>query len=187
LPMLPFEGVYRSLTVTPRVPNRSVIAEAKYRPARSGDYWQGEPIPSNMTAFVAVDTTEKSEKAVIGIIKHRKTDMPTFTNFKFPPNSPEDGDYINIYWVKVDEKWRGKGVATEMLKRFLAYVRIKATSTHPVAAWLEVESTNEPAVRLYKSAHFELVARGAPFDFYRYIFPTTKKRHRIFIGRSTLV
>lgn len=69
-----------------------------------------------------------------------------------------EGDISN---VAVDERFRGRKIATALLQKLLEYGREKY---HINTFTLEVRSKNEPAIRLYESAGFK--SEGIRPNFY---------------------
>ncbi|MBC7810705.1 MAG: GNAT family N-acetyltransferase [Burkholderiales bacterium] len=59
--------------------------------------------------------------------------------------------YVGMYDVAVEEKLRGQGLGRQLMLHALAWG--KANGAH--TAYLQVFTTNEPAVRLYSSVGFE--------------------------------
>lgn len=69
-----------------------------------------------------------------------------------PIHPPEGGGYL-IVNVCVDEGYRGRGIAVELLRKAIAHARNYAAS----ALYLQVRSGNPSVVHLYESQGFEIV------------------------------
>ncbi|KAF4755357.1 hypothetical protein FOZ63_026814, partial [Perkinsus olseni] len=74
---------------------------------------------------------------------------------------PQHERWVYIFDVIVEANWRRRGIATEMIRRLLAY--IKRAWPRVTGAYLGVLPLNGPAQRVYKRIGF--VHRGEPARF----------------------
>ncbi len=73
----------------------------------------------------------------------------------------ENGDEISSYLqtIEVLPEHRGRGVATELLRR----VESSARGAHATTLWLHVDAANNTAIRLYEKQGFSLRGRKAHY------------------------
>ncbi|KAF4691096.1 hypothetical protein FOZ60_016199 [Perkinsus olseni] len=66
------------------------------------------------------------------------------------------GNFGHLFFLKVADAYRGRGIATEMLSHTFAVLE----QTHPklISVYLHVDSDNLPAIRLYEKSGFEKIA-----------------------------
>lgn len=61
--------------------------------------------------------------------------------------------WMGLYGIVVDEKMRGRGIGTELVRRMLGY----GAAFNVTHAYLQVFTSNAPAIRLYNKIGFEEV------------------------------
>ncbi|KAF4736462.1 snoRNA-binding rRNA-processing protein [Perkinsus olseni] len=146
-------------------------SELEYRPWKAGDMRSGNVLPpvESGRRFVAVDP--KAEKGHVRLIRKASSGdcFPEVPSLSFQevlgvveselgdPNRPgllEDGTLIRIPFVRVHSRFQNRGIASKMLPKALEDVW-----PNVVAAYLEVEPTNQVAMKLYTKAGFTLVPR----------------------------
>lgn len=70
-------------------------------------------------------------------------------------------DEINLYTIAVDENYRQQGFGNSLIEELIKC----AVALHACAIYLEVRTSNTPAIRLYERYGFQQI--GMRKDFYR--------------------
>ncbi|KAF4683596.1 hypothetical protein FOZ60_008863 [Perkinsus olseni] len=148
-------------------------SELEYRPWKAGDMRSGNVLPpvESGRRFVAVDPKAEKGHEVLGVVESELGD-PNRSIRKgiesILPGLLEDGTLIRIPFVRVHSRFQNRGIASKMLPEALEDIR--QVWPNVVAAYLEVEPTNQVAMKLYTKAGFTLVprSRGDKIMLYKY-------------------
>ncbi|KAF4758803.1 hypothetical protein FOZ63_005851, partial [Perkinsus olseni] len=82
-------------------------------------------------------------------------------------------DHVYIPWVRVRDGWRGRGIATEMLKRFIELIG----NAKPRVKWIymDVSYENAAAIGAYRNAGFDIYDDDGEHTHAAYIVPWVSK------------
>ncbi|KAF4745417.1 hypothetical protein FOZ63_004684, partial [Perkinsus olseni] len=147
------------------------VSKLEYRLAEPSDVLLEDKAKLNAGVYVAVDTRQN---VVVGSVE-------------FGLVNQTDGNLDTVYipQVIVREDWRGRGVASEMLKRLMKYIHHVAPQV--TLAWLRVDTTNEAAKKAYTKAGFESYdsADWGWLNFF-YDFPENLENDLAVVGDESL-
>ncbi|KAF4651217.1 hypothetical protein FOL46_000438 [Perkinsus olseni] len=136
--------------------SRSLVnaSQLEYRLSLPSDKFERNKLMPDGGNFVAVNPLARKRKAVVASLGSGLVSRPKY------------GKWVYIDDVKVRKDWRRKGVATQLIKRLLAYLYEGWPDVD--GAYLGVLPTNEPAIRLYKKLGF--VYKGVTGGWDGYVF-----------------
>ncbi|KAF4736461.1 hypothetical protein FOZ62_020398 [Perkinsus olseni] len=146
----------RGATMEQERPNEAeeglTAADLEYRPWQRGDARYGRPFepPDPDRLFVAADPKAASGYNVVGRVES-ELEFTDENNPKFAAAFPHAA-IVHISYVWVHAAWRSKGVASTMLPKALEDIRSSLPDV--VAVYLEVDPTDEAALRLYLRCNF---------------------------------
>ncbi|KAF4689479.1 hypothetical protein FOZ60_001602 [Perkinsus olseni] len=133
----------------------SNASELEYRLANSSDELTIGKSDQNAAVFVAV---YPEKKVVVGSVEFGRI---------------AGTDHVYIPWVRVRDGWRGRGIATEMLKRFIELIG----NAKPRVKWIymDVSYENAAAIGAYRNAGFDIYDGDGEHTHAAYIVPWVSK------------
>ncbi|KAF4664725.1 hypothetical protein FOZ61_000564 [Perkinsus olseni] len=144
-------------------------AELIYRMAGKEESWSDGAVTGKRPTFVALDPRAPEDEECIGYISIRMPLARETTTKQREQKAPvpEEEEYAKIVHLYVREDWRGRRVATNLLRRLVEHIG-QQKSPSIVATCAAVDSRNGHAVKAYTNAGFILSTSDWLADTYCY-------------------